>query len=58
VAADFFEAVFGQASGQVHADLAGLGDALTAFLALQIGQANVKMIGDHFDDIGDARMSG
>ena len=56
MAANFLEAVLGQISGQVHANLAGLSNTLTAFLALQIGKSDVKMVGYRFDNICDAYM--
>ena len=48
--ADLFETVAGQASCQVHADLPGQGNGLTAFFALQIGDADIEMVADHPDD--------
>ena len=43
VAADFFEAVFGQISRQVHTNLARLGNTLAPLFALQIGKTNIEM---------------
>ena len=57
VTADFFEAVFCEVSRQVHTDLSGQRDALASFFALQVGQADVKIIGYDTYNFGDGYTS-
>jgi hypothetical protein len=46
---DFFQAVAGKITGQIHAYLARKGNAATATSALQVAQTNIKMIGYRLD---------
>ncbi len=60
VAADFLEAVAGFLASEVHADLAREGDGFVAFFGLQIGEADVVVPDDGFDDLvnGDHAFGG
>ena len=57
VAAYFLKRVFCKLAGKIHADLSWFGDTLAAFLALQVGEADIEMLRDGFDDIADSYMS-
>jgi hypothetical protein len=57
VASDFLEAVPGQISGQIHANLTGGSDALAAFFALQINKSDIEMPRYNIDNISDAYVS-
>ena len=50
IPADFLKAVARVPTGQVHADLPREGDALVAFLALEVAHLHVVVLGD---DVGD-----
>src|ERR1051325_9133099 len=60
IAADFFQRIAGVPAGQVHADLAGESDGFVPLFALEIGDADVVILGDgvadHLD--GDALLFG
>src|SRR6476659_3879519 len=53
VAADFFEAIARVTARQIHADLAGEGNALVATFALKIRQANVVVLRYRIQDLLD-----
>src|SRR5215203_4218384 len=60
VAAGLFQRVAGVLARQEHADLAGEGDGFVALLALEVGGADVVVLGDDVEDLldGDAALLG
>jgi len=53
MAANLLQAVTSQIASQVHTNLTRQRDGLAALLALQIGEADVEMVGNNVDDIAD-----
>ena len=58
VSTDFLQAVPRKSPGEVHTNLTGQGDALASFFALQVCQANVKVMSYDIDYVSDAYVPG
>ncbi len=58
MAANLLQAVTSQIAGKVHTNLTRQCDGLAALLALQIGEANVEMVGNNVDNVADGDVPG